>query len=1476
MKLKLYFILSFLLFSADLFAQTIPTGVTVTAFGNSNSTSLLFKGVVGGDGGSPITDKGFVYGTSINPTITSNLAKYSKGTGTFSDITVNGLPPGTAYHVRAYAVNAIGIAYSADKLVSTRPAVPGTPIVSDVTTTGFKLNFVAPQSTTSFRYDVATDEDFINKLTGYNDATGTTTLHAAVISGLTPNTTYYFRLRAINGSGPSASSVTGSQTTLGPAVTASSLAAFSACAGSASAEQSFTVSGSYLTGNIAVTPPAGFELAATSGGPYSNSALSLTPAAGTVNATTIYARMVAAATSPPSAGNIEVSAAGAATQSVAVSGSVSDLPVLTLGIIEAVYSSETSFSIPYSGATGTQYSIAATGTMMPGFTPTVDEPLSGSPLSVAIPASGANVYDFTLTVKNAGGCTADYPFTLKVVTPTISVNAGLTAMSAIYGNASASQSFTVSGSNLTEGVLVTAPAGFEVSSDGTVFSGAVTIGSSGTVDVRLADVTSAGDYSGNITLSSSGAVPVNVSVSGSVNPAPITITAGNVSKTYGTALAEGPGSLNFNVTSGALKNDNTIGSVTVSYTDGAAANSAVATYMAVVIPSFPVGDHGFLASNYEITYVPGNIIVDKAVPLITFGALADATYGDSDIPLTASSTNTGTAITYTSDNPAVATVTADNKIHVEGASTSPIHITASQVADANHHEAISVSQLFTVNRAAAVIGLSDLNSEYDGIPHPVAVVTEPAGLSGLSVTYEGSVTTPTVAGTYAVVASLNNANYTAADATGTLVIGKAPLTITATGPVKPLGTSLSITTTTNTDYFSVTGTQNNEVVTSVTLTPDAAGMSASTPAGIPYVVTPSAATGPGFSANNYNINYVPFNGIAGSFLQNIAFEPLGAVAYGDSPLVLSALASSGLAVSYTSSNTAVATVADNVMTIVGAGTTTITASQAGNSSYAPAAPAMQDLTVNPKALIITATGPAKVYGTGLTEMTSTTNFTTSAMAPGEGISSVHLLPDEAGLSATVAAGTTYTVTPSQAAGTGGFLAGNYNITYLPFNGTVSKAALTITASGINKVYNNSVNAAVVLTDDRINGDQLTATYTAVFDNKNVGTGRAINVSAITLSGAASANYTFNTTATATANITAAAVTVTAQTDTKVYDKTISSALSPVLSGLIAGDAIGTAPTQAFDNSNVGINKILTASGLVIDDGNGGKNYSVNYVADTEGAITRANLTIVADNQRRNFGEANPILTASYSGFIGGDTQAGLTAAPMLSTTATPESLPGNYPIIATGGAAANYNISYVPGTLTVVPLMNAGLTDLTISKGTLDPAFAAGTLSYAVSVANGTSSISLRPVLSDASASVTVNGLPTGNGSFSGDIPLNLGDNRITVQVTAQDGITQQMYTLNVYRAVDPGLLQATNLLTPNGDGKNDTWVIKDVELYPDNTVKIFDRAGRMLWNAKGYDNSWNGTLNGSPLEEGTYFYILNLGINKRTQRGYITIVREN
>ena len=170
-------------------------------------------------------------------------------------------------------------------------------------------------------------------------------------------------------------------------------------------------------------------------------------------------------------------------------------------------------------------------------------------------------------------------------------------------------------------------------------------------------------------------------------------------------------------------------------------------------------------------------------------------------------------------------------------------------------------------------------------------------------------------------------------------------------------------------------------------TPKAATV-ATTPSGLTTNVTyDGSATAP-TNAGSYavvgtiaNANYA---GTASGTLviakanQTITFGALAAKANGDAPFTLGATASSGLAVSYASSNTAVATVSGSTVTIVGAGTTTITASQAGNANYSPATAATQTLTLSgttPQYAITTFT-PQPVDAGG--EVTLTGTFPTGS------------------------------------------------------------------------------------------------------------------------------------------------------------------------------------------------------------------------------------------------------------------------------------------------------------------------------------------------------------------------------------------------------------------------------------------------------------------------------------------------------------------
>ena len=79
-------------------------------------------------------------------------------------------------------------------------------------------------------------------------------------------------------------------------------------------------------------------------------------------------------------------------------------------------------------------------------------------------------------------------------------------------------------------------------------------------------------------------------------------------------------------------------------------------------------------------------------------------------------------------------------------------------------------------------------------------------------------------------------------------------------------------------------------------------------------------------------------------------------------------------------------------------------------------------------------------------------------------------------------------------------------------------------------------------------------------------------------------------------------------------------------------------------------------------------------------VNQAPLTITAGTKSRAFGAANPALTASYSGFVLGQDSGVLTGTLACTTTATPSSPAGPYPITCSGQTSTNYAISYVAGT----------------------------------------------------------------------------------------------------------------------------------------------------------------------------------------------------
>ncbi|MCB9223742.1 MAG: gliding motility-associated C-terminal domain-containing protein [Crocinitomicaceae bacterium] len=98
------------------------------------------------------------------------------------------------------------------------------------------------------------------------------------------------------------------------------------------------------------------------------------------------------------------------------------------------------------------------------------------------------------------------------------------------------------------------------------------------------------------------------------------------------------------------------------------------------------------------------------------------------------------------------------------------------------------------------------------------------------------------------------------------------------------------------------------------------------------------------------------------------------------------------------------------------------------------------------------------------------------------------------------------------------------------------------------------------------------------------------------------------------------------------------------------------------------------------------------------------------------------------------------------------------------------------------------------------------------------------------------------------------------VQITDLDGC-KDTADVTVTVVPDISLLSIPNLITPNGDGYNDHWQIKNLEGFPEAEVTVFNIYGQIVYASAPYNNNWGGEYKGKQLPDGTYFYILDLKI---------------
>jgi len=206
------------------------------------------------------------------------------------------------------------------------------------------------------------------------------------------------------------------------------------------------------------------------------------------------------------------------------------------------------------------------------------------------------------------------------------------------------------------------------------------------------------------------------------------------------------------------------------------------------------------------------------------------------------------------------------------------------------------------------------------------------------------------------------------------------------------------------------------------------------------------------------------------------------------------------------------------------------------------------------------------------------------------------------------------------------------------------------------------------------------------------------------------------------------------------------------------------------------------------------------------------------------------------------------------------------------------------------------------TSGLFDPSIAGiGTtpIRYIFTSANGCTDTVSRLITVNVAPTVnagnSLNILEGGHGTFNataiGDSltyswtpAVNLSNSKILNPVVTP-GQSDILYTLTVTN--NKGCSASDNVLvkvlksplipsafTPNGDGVNDTWVIKYLESYAGATVEVFNRFGQKVYSSIGYPVPWDGRFNNADLPAGVYYYLINPGHGRKTFSGPVTIIR--
>lgn len=345
------------------------------------------------------------------------------------------------------------------------------------------------------------------------------------------------------------------------------------------------------------------------------------------------------------------------------------------------------------------------------------------------------------------------------------------------------------------------------------------------------------------------------------------------------------------------------------------------------------------------------------------------------------------------------------------------------------------------------------------------------------------------------------------------------------------------------------------------------------------------------------------------------------------------------------------------------------------------------LTVTPAILTVAAVDATRAYGISNPVLPySLTGFANGETAATGGVTGLPLL-------STIGQANSPVGPYSINVGPGSLSAANYTFQgFQPATLTIIQAALVVQVQSTFKSYGtaNPLFTSVVVREDQPQtivsaGDSGQSGSPVLSTSAGVNSPVGVYPITVTAGNLAIANPNYDldlvNSLNGTLTITPATLVITANRASRAYGSA-DPAFTYTISGFIIGgsDDVTGQPsfkTTSVSSSHVGPYTVVPNLGSLAS-----QQYSFVFVP-AEFDVTPAPLTIAVNNTSQSVG-ADPRLSASYFGLVNGDTAVNLATPAILTTTATSTSLPGTYPIAVSGATSSDYNISFVPGTLTVV------------------------------------------------------------------------------------------------------------------------------------------------------------------------------------------------